>query len=118
MKQLNEFGLSEDAYEWILRGLRVFPEIEEVIIFGSRAKGNYKPGSDIDLAVKGHFPSYIYIERIRNMLENGLPLLYFFDVVDYYNMTNMLLKEHIDRVGKIFYKPGITENKQTLKSSE
>ena len=47
--QTDNFGLSVNAIEWITRVLKVFPEIEEAIIFGSRAKGTEKPGSDIDI---------------------------------------------------------------------
>src|SRR6266487_4665599 len=103
MKKLNEFGLSDETTKWILRTIQVFPEIEEVIIFGSRAKGTSKPGSDIDFAIKGNFPEFNYPERLKTMLQDGLYLPYFFDVVDYYKITNPDLKEHIDRVGKIFY---------------
>ena len=104
MNETNNFGLTSESIEWIFRVLRVFPEIEEAIIFGSRAKGNCKPGSDIDLAVKGNFQNYNFVERIRNMLEEGLYLPYFFDVVEYNKISNPSLKEHIDRVGKLFYK--------------
>ena len=107
MQTCNEFGLSDESMKWILRVFKVFPEIEEVFIFGSRAKGNYQPGSDIDIAVKGNFPEYNYTEKIRNMLEEGLYLPYFFDVVDYNKITNQNLKEHIDRVGKVLYSQSI-----------
>lgn len=78
MKELNEFGLIDESMKW---AIKVFPEIEEVIIFGSRAKGTNKPRSDIDFAIKGNFP-YNYPERLRNMLEEGLYMPYFFDVLD------------------------------------
>ena len=87
------------------KSIQNFPEIEEVIIFGSRAKGNFQPGSDIDLAIKGHNLEYSYAEKVRNVLEEGLYTLYFYDVVDYYHITNPALKEHIGRVGKVFYRP-------------
>ncbi|MBI3194873.1 MAG: nucleotidyltransferase domain-containing protein [Ignavibacteriae bacterium] len=106
MNETRKFGLSAESLEWIFRVLRVFPEIDEAIIFGSRAKGNCKPGSDIDLAVKGIFPSYNFTERIRTMLEDGLNLPYFFNVVDYNKISNPSLKEHIDRVGRLCYKKG------------
>jgi uncharacterized protein len=100
----SDFGLSASSLEWIRRALRVFPEIEVAIIFGSRAKGNAKPGSDVDIAVKGKFPDYTYTERIRTMLQDGLYLPYFFDVVEYDAIKNPDLKEHIDRAGKELYR--------------
>lgn len=102
-KKHNDFGLAEEATKWIIRVIKVFPEIDEVIIFGSRAKGTNEPGSDIDFAIKGNFPDISYPEKLRNMLENGLYFPYFYDVVDYSKITNLELKSHIDRVGKLFY---------------
>ena len=46
-------GLSKRDLDEISEILKSFPEIEEAVLFGSRAKGNYKPGSDIDIAIKG-----------------------------------------------------------------
>ena len=48
---MNEFGLSEKSME-IIRGIySQFPQIKSVILYGSRAKGNFKPGSDIDMTI-------------------------------------------------------------------
>ncbi len=104
MNQQNEFGIYAEAYKWIQRAFLMFPEIYEVVIFGSRAKGNFQPGSDVDLAIKGHGLDYSYTEKVRNLLQEGLYTPYFFDVVDYDKISNAALKEHIDRVGKVFYK--------------
>ena len=104
MNQQDNFGINAEAYKWIQRALNVCPEIDEVIIFGSRAKGNYSPGSDIDLAIKGTDLEYNYPEKVRHMLEDGLYTLYFYDVLDYNKISNPALKEHIDRYGKLFYK--------------
>ena len=79
------------------------------IIFGSRANGNFSPGSDIDLAVKGNLPDFRMVEKLRNMLENGLYLPYFFDIIDYGDIKEPALKAHIDRVGKVFYKKTMEE---------
>ncbi|MEW6606108.1 MAG: nucleotidyltransferase domain-containing protein [bacterium] len=46
-------GLKESEIEKIIEALKRFPQIEQAIIFGSRAKGSHKKGSDIDLAIKG-----------------------------------------------------------------
>ena len=104
MNQQNEFGIYPEAYKWIMRAFNMFPEIDEVLIFGSRAKGDFKPGSDVDLAIKGNDLEYNYTEKVRNLLQEGLYTPYFFDVVDYNKITNAALKEHIDRVGKLFYR--------------
>ena len=49
----NKYGISATNGKWITDILSQFAEVQESILFGSRAKGNFKPGSDIDLAVKG-----------------------------------------------------------------
>jgi len=53
-----EFGLTEERREKIKSVLACFPNIEEVVIFGSRALGNYRLASDVDLAVKGKWLDY------------------------------------------------------------
>lgn len=49
----NNFGIESESYQRIVKALSQFREIDEVIVFGSRAMGNYKKGSDIDLALLG-----------------------------------------------------------------
>lgn len=66
-------------------------------MFGSRAKGNYKPGSDIDLAVKGPVEKDTLSKLLTAFEESLLP--YFVDVVVYDRLQNEALREHIDRVG-------------------
>lgn len=77
-----------------------YPEIKNVILFGSRAKGTYKNGSDIDIAIKGENIN----NRIINMLYNELDdssLPYFVDIIHYDTIANPDLTDHIDRVGII-----------------
>ena|ERR1022692_4200191 len=100
----NPFGISDKSYNILIDALRRFPEVKEVIIFGSRAKGNYKNGSDIDLAIKGNDSSPLLAMNINGYLNETLPTPYFVDVVDYNSLTNIDLKSHIDRVGLLFYK--------------
>lgn len=80
-----------------------FPEVEEVVIFGSRAKGNFKNGSDIDLAIKGKNCSGQTAMDINAMLNERLPIPYHIDVVFYDGLAHEGLKQHIDLVGKLFY---------------
>lgn len=93
------FGLSEDTLELITGCLRQFPEIAWVKIYGSRAKGNYQRGSDIDLAFSS--PTDCSAE-LREALDE-LPTPYMFDVTHYETLRHAGLKEHIDRVGVVFY---------------
>lgn len=79
-----------------------FQEIEQVLIFGSRAKGNCRPGSDIDLALKGDNVTEQTVLRLRGMLDD-VPLPYFFDVVNYRSIKNTDMVQHIDRIGEVLY---------------
>lgn len=79
-----------------------YPEVEEVIIYGSRAKGNYKKGSDIDLAIKGAKCSASLAWTLQSYINEDLPIPYMVDVIDYNSLDHRELKEHIDRVGVRF----------------
>lgn len=93
-------GLTEIDIKRITAALKQFPEIEDAVIFGSRAKGTYKKASDVDLAIKGRTVTPETIQRLNFLLNEELPLPYFFDVVHYEALENRLFVEHIDRVGK------------------
>lgn len=98
------YGLLERDIEFILKAFSNYSEIEEVIIFGSRAMGNYKKGSDVDLAIKGKYIDRKVIIRLSDDLNENYPLPYFFDVVNYMDINNVELKQHIDEFGKLIYK--------------
>ena len=75
--------------------------VQKAVVFGSRAKGNFKKYSDIDIAVFAEKNS-VNVGGILTALDE-LPLIYNFDVVLYDELKNPELKEHIDRVGVTFY---------------
>jgi predicted nucleotidyltransferase len=99
----NRFGITEKSYNYIVSYLKTNPNIEKVILFGSRAKGNYKNGSDIDLAIKGERCSPELAIDIESYINEVIPVPYTVDVVDYNSLKKKELKEHIDRVGVLFY---------------
>lgn len=80
-----------------------FEEIEEAILYGSRAKGNHKSGSDIDLSLKGGKLNLKVLNRISLDLDD-LFLPYSIDISIYHQIDNPDLIEHIQRVGKVFYR--------------
>ncbi|HHX96403.1 MAG TPA: nucleotidyltransferase domain-containing protein [Clostridia bacterium] len=98
------YGLLERDFKFILKAISGYSEIEEVIIFGSRAMGNYKKGSDIDLALKGEKVDQRVVRRLTDELEEEYPLPYFFDIVNYNDIEDQELKRQIDSVGKIIWK--------------
>lgn len=97
-------GLLERDFKFILKAISKYPEIEEAIIFGSRAMGNYKKGSDIDLALKGEKVDQRVVRRLSDELEEEYPLPYFFDIVNYNDIEDKEFKRHIDSVGKTIWK--------------
>ena len=104
----NRYGLSDSAMEQVTEAIRQFDQIVAVVLFGSRAKGNYKPGSDIDLAVKGDRVSPRIVAQLADCLNEETPLPYLFDVVHYETLDNQALVDHIDRVGIVIYSAGQT----------
>jgi len=91
-------GLTEKEWELIRSVLSAYPELTQVKLFGSRAKGNAKPTSDIDLALFGEVDA-LQAQAIQAELED-LPLPYKFDVQSYESIQHAALREHIDRVGR------------------
>jgi uncharacterized protein len=82
----------------LIRGvLERHPEVTSVILFGSRAKGTAKPGSDVDLALVGP-PNALAAEAIAAELDE-LPLPYRFDVISLAELPGGPLLDHIERVG-------------------
>lgn len=97
------YGLLERDLEHILAAVKSLPEISQLVLFGSRAKGNFKTGSDVDLAIKGAEVNYDTALKLAEILNEEKPLPYFFDVVHYEGVTEPRLIEHIDRVGVVLY---------------
>lgn len=98
---MDKFGLSDKTIKIICQLLKTFPQINEVRIFGSRAKGNFKPSSDIDLALKGEIDEKL-LRHIAFELDE-LPIPYKFDVLNYSDIDNLNLKQNIDKYSQIFY---------------
>ena len=64
------YGLSDTVVADICSVFQRFPNIEEVLIFGSRAKGSYSEGSDIDLAAIGHDLTFNQLMDINIQIED------------------------------------------------
>lgn len=96
------FGLKEETIEKINSVLSSFPEVGQAIIYGSRAKGNYEPGSDIDLLLKGDKLDISLLNQISSHLDDLL-LPYTFDLSTDRYIDNKELIDHVKRVGKLFY---------------
>jgi uncharacterized protein len=97
-----KFGLKQSDIDKIHAVFSAFPQIETVIIYGSRAKDRFKTGSDIDLSLIGHDLNLNLFNRLNHELDD-LMLPYTFDISILEQITNLDLLGHIDRVGKVFY---------------
>lgn len=98
----NSFGIYEKSFSLILDVFKSFPEIKEAIIFGSRAMGNYKHGSDIDIALKGDINQQL-LAKIRGVLEDEISTPYLYDVVVFDQLENENTIQHIEKYGKLIY---------------
>jgi predicted nucleotidyltransferase len=105
-------GLSPDEIERMRSVFRRVPAIGEVVLYGSRAKGTHRPGSDIDLALVG-LDDPLQAEAVAEELDE-LPTPYRFDVKAYGSIADGPLREHIVCVGVSLYRrdpPGRAEAK-------
>lgn len=102
MNSNRKYGLLNTDIERIISIFKSNSKIENVILFGSRAIGNYKPGSDIDIALKGADIKLNDILKITADLDT-LSTPYKFDIVIYNRITENALIDHIRRVGILLF---------------
>jgi len=96
-------GLPAETIERIQQVFAAHPEIERVCLYGSRAKGDYRDGSDIDLAIMGDALSPGSLPGIVNELDDLL-LPYKIDLCLFHQIENADLVAHIQRVGVDFFR--------------
>ena len=99
------FGLSEAIHEEFRRVFADFPEIERVLIFGSRAKGGYRDGSDIDLAVLAPAMMDSRFTELWQAVDD-LPLVFKVDLLHWDRLGNLALRDRIVQEGRPFFTPG------------
>ena len=95
-------GLKERDIQTIKAIFQQYPVVTKVYLFGSRAMGNYKKGSDIDFAIMNEGERETIISKIKGEFEDS-SLPYFVDLVNYPGISHTGLREHIERVGIEFY---------------
>jgi len=101
--KLNKYGLRQKDMDYMINLFSQFSEIEKVKVFGSRATGSFKDGSDIDLAILGKKLNSDIVKKIHYLLEEESPTLLWFDIINYNEINNENLKLEIDNFGKIIY---------------
>jgi len=96
------YGLSDQTIAKICGVFANHPAIDRAVLYGSRAKGNFKPGSDIDLSLHGTGLSLKELGDIDFELDDLL-LPYMIDLLIFDQLKHTALREHIERVGVVFY---------------
>jgi len=96
-------GLATEDIKNIQAVFASFPEVEEAILYGSRAKGTYREGSDIDICLAGGRLNLSVINTITQRMDE-LNLPYLFDMAILHRITNTSLRDHISRVGITLYR--------------
>ena len=102
MTEKRKYGIQSRDLENIISILRSDNKIEKAILFGSRAKGNYAPGSDIDIAIKGND---LKLDDLLNVISwtDELSLPYKFDIILYDRVKEAGLLRHIDQAGIVLF---------------
>ena len=95
-------GLSASTVDRIQGVLKRYPTVEKALLYGSRAKGTHRPGSDIDLTLCGGGLNFSLLTRIDNDLDDLL-LPYQIDLSLMSSLTHPALLDHIRRVGVALY---------------
>lgn len=101
-----KYGLSDTQLDEIVKLIGSYPEIEEAILFGSRALGSYKEASDVDIALKGENVTAALAAKLKFDIEEDTYLPFFFDFVADPTITSESLREHIEQKGVSIYKAG------------
>jgi uncharacterized protein len=97
------FGLKEQTIESIIDVFARHPGVEKAMLYGSRAMGNFKPGSDIDLTLLGASLTSLELDAIDEELDE-LMLPYQIDLSLFHRIENRELCRHIERVGIVLYR--------------
>ena len=96
------FGLKDAEILALRNSLASFPEVEEAVIYGSRARGTNRGSSDIDLTLKGDDLTYLQLALIDAKIDDLL-MPYFVDISLFRLLKDDDLLESITREGKTLY---------------
>lgn len=99
------FGLDASELEKITSVISSVDGVERAVLFGSRAKGNYKPYSDIDISLIGNGLTANDVMRLSSCIDDLL-LPYEIDLNVFHSIKNERLKDHIHRCGVVIYDRG------------
>ena len=96
------FGLKEATIQKMCGVFAAHPQVDEAVLYGSRAKGTYRNGSDIDLTLRGPDLDMTVLYRLLQEIDD-LMMPYTVDLSIFAHISDPDLVEHIERVGVTFY---------------
>ncbi len=98
-----KFGLSDKTIRIIHDVLHRYSEVDKAILYGSRVKGNYRPGSDIDLTLIGsqELTHHVLLRILNDLDESAIPYMVDLSIFDQINDKDV--RDHIQRRGVVFY---------------
>ncbi len=102
MNKSTPFGFSQNIIDQLISVFKQYPEIQSVLLYGSRAKGNFRPGSDIDLAIIAPDLSFNSFAGLCSKIED-LPLIFKIDCVHLDHLKKEALINNIQTEGKKIY---------------
>jgi uncharacterized protein len=104
------YGLKESTIQKICTVLARYPQVDKAVLYGSRAKGNYRNGSDIDLTLYGEANLNLQVfYRIMDEIDDLL-LPYTIDLSIFSNITDAEVVAHIERMGVTFYEKSAVQS--------
>ncbi|MFA7418396.1 MAG: restriction endonuclease subunit S [Melioribacteraceae bacterium] len=107
-----KYGLSIEQLTLIKKIISGYGEIEEAILFGSRAIDTYKEASDVDIAIKGANVNFSTAAKLKDQLEEETYIPFFFDIIAYNTIKSEELIKHIDTKGIVIYSKSLSEWKE------
>lgn len=100
---MNKFGLSEEIVEDVINIIKQYSEVEKAVIFGSRARGDYKKTSDIDIALFGDKLTHTINTKIFYELDE-LYMPYKIDLINFNTLSEEnKIRENILKEGVEIY---------------
>lgn len=107
------YGLPPHTIQAIQGVFAAYPQLEQAILYGSRARGNYRNGSDIDLTLLGSALNLSHLHAIETKLDDLL-LPYYIDLSLHQHIQNPELLAHIEAVGVVFWGRGDSSDLRSL----
>jgi predicted nucleotidyltransferase len=98
-----DIGLKPEVLNQLHGIFQTYTEIDTVVLYGSRAKGNYHAGSDVDITIKGEGVTESLVGKVEEDIDDLL-LPFSFDISSWTQIDNVDLRAHIERVGIVIYR--------------